>query len=226
MLAAVSFGRPNLHDVREFLLLMLSRTTLLKLSFFALLAPVFTACTKDFEGEYADPAKTEIIDDKWNETDARKTAEHMIKGMLEKPWLAEFKKAHKGALPIVIVDDVENKTDEHLDVKQLTDYIQDELINSRQVRFVNKAQREKLLSEIKYQQSGNVRADQAKANGKQLGADYILSGNVLSQVHAMDETKTVSYFTTLTLTNIETFEFEWSTKYEIKKKFKRSGAGW
>ncbi len=205
---------------------MLSRTTLLNLSFFALLSPVFTACTPDFEGEYSDPAKTEIVDDKWNETDARKTAEHMIKGMVEKPWLANFQKAHKGNKPIVIVDDVENKTDEHLDVKQLTDYIQDELINSGKVRFVNKAQREKLLAEIKYQQSGNVRQDQAKKSGNQLGADYILSGNISSQVHTMDERKTVTYFTTLTLTNVETFEFEWSTKYEIKKSFRRSGAGW
>jgi PBP1b-binding outer membrane lipoprotein LpoB len=42
----------------------------------------------------------------------------------------------------------------------------------------------------------------------------------------MDELKTVTYQTNLTLTNIETGEYEWSTKYEIKKRFRRSGAGW
>lgn len=185
-----------------------------------------SACTKSFEGEYADPAKAEIVDDKWNETDARKTAEHMIKGLLEKPWLMTYEKTHGGAKPIVIVDDVENRTDEHLDVKQLTDYIQDELINSGKVRFVNKTQRQKLLDEIKYQQSGNVDGKTAKKGGRQLGADYVLSGNVTSSVHQMDGLKTVSYQTNLTLTNIETFELEWSTKYEIKKRFRRSGAGW
>ncbi len=185
-----------------------------------------SACTPGFEGEYADPAKAEIVDDKWNETDARKTAEHMIKGMIDKPWLDKFVKEHKGERPIVIVDDVENRTDEHLDVKQLTDYIQDELINSGKVRFVNKAQRQKLLEEIKYQQSGHVSKKSAKSDGKQLGADYILSGNISSSVHAMEERKTVTYQTALTLTNVETFEFEWSTKYEIKKNFRRSGAGW
>lgn len=179
-----------------------------------------------FEGEYADPSKAEIVDDKWNETDARKTAEHMIKGMLEKPWLAKFMQERKGERPIVIVDDVENRTDEHLDVKQLTDYIQDELINSGKVRFVNKAHRQKLLEEIKYQQSGHVSKSTAKKDGKQLGADYILSGNISSSVHAMGERKTVTYQTALTLTNVETFEFEWSTKYEIKKNFRRSGASW
>jgi len=185
-----------------------------------------TACTKSFEGEYSDPDKVEIIDDKWNETDAKKTARHMIAGMLEKPWLVNFTSSNANKPPFVIVDDVENRTDEHLDVRILTDYIQDELINSGKVSFVNKAQRQKLLEEIKYQQSGQVDKKSAKKEGRQIGADYILSGNVTSQVHQQGSIKTVTYFTTLILTNIETFGIEWSTKYEIKKRFKRSGAGW
>jgi len=184
------------------------------------------ACTPSFQGEYADPAKAEIVDDKWNETDARKTAEHMIQGMLQKPWLAHYEKAHGGRKPVVIVDDVENRTDEHLDIKQLTDYIQDELINSGKVRFVNKGQRQKILDEIKYQQSGAVNHATAKRSGRQIGADFLLTGDISSSVHQMDSLKTVSYQTALKLTNIETAEFEWSTKYEIKKRFKRSGAGW
>ncbi len=191
---------------------------------FLLSAPL--ACTPGFQGEYSDPAKAEIVDDKWNETDARKTAEHMIKGMVEKPWLDNYKTSHQGKKPIVIVSDVENRTDEHLDVKQLTDYIQDELINSGKVRFVNKDQRQKLLEEINYQQSGAVKKETAKAKGNAIGADFILSGNVTSSVHKMDGLKTVTYQTNLILTNIETQEIEWSTKYEIKKRFKRSGAGW
>lgn len=185
-----------------------------------------SACTKDFEGEYSDPSKTEIVDDKWNETDARKTAEHMIAGMIEKPWIKSFAKGHGGAKPIVIVDNVQNRTDEHLDVVQLTDYIQDELINSQKVRFIDKAKRQKILDELKFQNSEHVDSRTAKDKGKQIGADYFLAGNISSSVHAMGEKKTVTYQTTLTLTNIETSEIEWSTKFEIKKTFKRAGAGW
>jgi hypothetical protein len=184
------------------------------------------ACTPSFQGEYSDPAKAEIVDDRWNETDARKTAEHMIKGMLEKPWLDGFKTSHKGLKPVVIVMDVENRTDEHLDVKQLTDYVQDELINSGKVRFVNKDSRQKILDEIKYQQSGAVSKATAKSTGKAIGADFVLSGNISSSVHQMDGLKTVNYQTNLILTSIETQEIEWSTKYEVKKRFKRSGSGW
>lgn len=205
---------------------MLVNTKLFLRAAALLLSAHIVACTPGFEGEYSDPAKAEIIDDKWNETDARKTAEHMIRGMLEKPWLGNFSKSHDGNKPLVIVDDVENRTDEHLDVKALTDFIQDELINSGKVRFINKAQRQKILDELKFQQSGAVNQASAKKQGRQVGADYMLTGSVSSSVHQMDGNKTVTYQTTLTLTNIETGEYEWSTKYEIKKRFRRSGAGW
>jgi len=182
------------------------------------------SCTKDLEGEYADPSKVEIVDDKWNETDARKTAEFLIKSSLEKPWLATFVAANKNERPVVIVDDVENRTDEHIDVKALTEYVRDELINSGKVRFVNESKRNKILEEIKYQESGAVAKDKAKQSGKQIGADFMLGGSVSSTVNSEGGLKVVTYQTNLILTNLETAEIEWSEKYLIKKRFKRSGS--
>ena len=187
--------------------------------------PAFS-CAPDFEGTYNDPAKAEIVDDKWNETDARKTAEHLIKSAVSKPWLAEFKALNKGQRPVVIVDEVENRTDEHIDTKALTEYVRDELINSGRVRFLNKARRKALLEELKYQNSGAVSAKTRKKKGNQIGADFMLGGAISSSVHSMDELKTVTYQTNLVLTNLETSEIVWSEKKLIKKRFRRSGAGW
>src|SRR6478609_4067324 len=77
------------------------------------------ACSPSFEGTYNDPAQAEIIDDKWSETDARKTSTSLIEQVLSKPWLTEFTATHKGEKPIVIVDEVANRTDEHVDTKAL-----------------------------------------------------------------------------------------------------------
>ncbi len=200
--------------------------SLTKLTTCLLLASAFGACTKDFEGEYSDPAKAEIVDDKWNETDARKTAEHLIKSCLERPWLKNYMRGHNNTKPVVIVDDVENRTDEHIDTRALTDFVQNELINSGEVRFVNAAKRQKILDEIKYQASGAVAKESQKQYGKQTGADFILAGAISSSVHSQGELKTVTYQTTLNLTNLETAEIEWSEKYLIKKRFKRSKSGW
>jgi len=185
-----------------------------------------SACTPGFEGEYSDPAKSEIVDDKWNETDARKTAEVLVKAALEKPWLANYVKVNKGERPVVIVDDMENRTDEHIDTRALTGAIQDELINSGRVRFVDGARRQKILDEIKFQNSGAVDAKSAKKTGKQIGADYMMVGEISSKVATQDKLKTVTYQTILQLTNVETAEIEWSERHQIKKRFRRSGAGW
>lgn len=183
------------------------------------------ACTPAFEGEYSDPAKQEIVDDKWNETDAHKTAEHMIKKMIVGEWLKEFRKL-EGRRPVLILSDVENRTDEHLDVKELTESIRTEMINSQRVKFVSKALRDKMLEELKYQNSGAVNKETAKKKGRQVGADFLLAGSISSQVHTEGNLRTVSYKTNLNLTNIETAIIDWTDIYEIKKRFKRSGSSW
>lgn len=183
-------------------------------------------CPSSFQGEYRDPTEVEIIDEYWNETDARKTAEVMINGLLKKPWLAYYQERNKSR-PVVIVDMIENRTDEHIDTKALTESIQNELINSGRVRFVNKGRRDAILKEIKYQQdSGMVSKDSAKKKGKQTGADYMLSGSISSHHHTKGDVKTRTYQTNLTLTNLETAEIEWSDKHAIKKRFERSGTSW
>lgn len=184
-----------------------------------------SSCTS-FQGEYADPNAVEIVDDKWNETDARKTSEILIKSMLEKPWLAEFMKEHKNEKPFLLVDDVENRTDEHIDTKAMMEAIRDEVINSGKIRFIEGQQRDKILKEIKYQsESGMVAQEKAKKKGKQIGSDFLLHGAISSQVHTQKGLKTITYQPILQLTNLETAEIVWSQKYDIKKRFNRSSAG-
>ena len=47
-----------------------------------------------------------------------------------------------------IIDDIENRTSEHIDTKAITENIRNEMINSRKARYVNKAQRQKILEEM------------------------------------------------------------------------------
>lgn len=187
---------------------------------------ISASCTKSFEGEYQDPQKVEIIDDKWNETDARKTAEVMITSCLGRPWLEAFKKSNSGKKPIVLVQDIENRTDEHIDTKALTEFMETELINSGKVRFVDKGRRDQILKEVEYQNSGAVSSATKKKSGNQLGADFMLAGAISTQVHTQGGIKTVSYQTQMKLINLETAEIEWTEKNALNKKMRRSGAGW
>jgi penicillin-binding protein activator len=194
---------------------------------FTVLVTVLAAssCAPKFQGEYSDPEKVEIIDDKWNETDARKTAELMITSVLGRPWYEEFKKAHGGKMPVVIVQSIENRSDEHIDTQALTEFMETELINSGKVRFVEKGRRQEVLDELSFHNSGAVAKDTKKSTGKMKGADFMLAGAISSQVHGQGGIKTVSYQTQMKFIDIESTEVVWTDKHEIKKKFKRSGAG-
>lgn len=192
----------------------------------ALFAVSVSSCNS-FQGEYRDPTEVEILDTKWNETDARKTSEVLITSMLKKPWLRRHYAENSGAKPTIIVDGVVNRTEEHIDTKAMIEAIRNEMLNSGEVRFVNSEGRGAILEEISYQtQSGMVDPSKAKQAGKQLGAGYMLSGNISSQVHRQGNTKSITYQTVLYLTNLETAELVWSEKYDIKKRFKNASTSW
>lgn len=180
-------------------------------------------CDPSFKGEYVDPVSVEILDEYWNESDARKTAEVLIRSCLSKPWLEGFMIKNQGK-PIVVVKDVENRTDEHIDTRAMLEAMRDELINSGKVRFIDGKGRQKILDEINYQQnSGMVSGHTQKKKGRQLGADFMLTGAISSQVHGREEIQTTTYQTVMQLTDLETSEIIWSQRHNIKKKFKRSG---
>ena len=206
----------------------MKKSNVIKALFFLVGFLFLGACSESFVGEYSDPKAVEIVDDRWNETDARKSAEVLINSMLSKPWLNEHLRGHEGKRPMVVVDTIENRTDEHIDTKAIGEAIRDEILNSGQVRFADLEGREKILKEMKYQnKSGMVSANTAQQLGKQIGAQFMLTGNLSSSVHSNDSgLKTVTYQIVLKLTNFESAEIVWSQKYDIKKRFKRSSLGW
>lgn len=195
---------------------------------FALATGMATSSCTTTKSEYTDPDKAEILDDRWSETDLKKTAQFLVDQVLARPWLGEYKSKNGGKAPVVIVDQIENRTDEVIDTKAMTEYVQDELINSRKVRFVSDVNvRKRLLDELKYQGSGAVSEKTAKKIGNQTGADFMMEGSITSSVHSKDGggEKTIYYMTTMRLTNIETGEIEWTGKKELKKAFKKSSFG-
>ena len=189
------------------------------------LSCILSACVAKFQAEYSDPATPEIVDDRWNETDARKSAEALVSAVLKSPWLRSFKTTQRRR-PVIGVDAISNKTAEHINTRALTDYVRDELINSGRVRFVNIAKRKRLRQELKHQHSGAVAAETRAKLGRQLGIDYLFEGTLSSQEHVREGLKTITYQVVLRLTNLETSEIEWSKKHLIKKRFKRRDTKW
>lgn len=188
----------------------------------------FTGC-KSFEGEYGDANQVEVLDDRWNPTDARLTVEKMVKDMGASPWIQNWR-GDEGKKPsdrpFVLVDDMENRTSEIIDTKALFEDLRSQILNDGKVRFVDGALRQKILGEYKYQQAGTVRKNEVKGPGNQRGADFFLAGAISNIVSQQGGKSSVQYQIEMRLTNISTGELVWSGIEKIRKNFKRSGIGW
>ena len=172
------------------------------------------------KGEYDDPTRVELLDDKFNESDMQQMADTVIKAMVACPYVANAPKP-----PVVIVEKVANKTEEHIDTVSLTDKVRTALIKSGKVRFVNKEARETISEEYDYNAGGNVSGPSAKKRGSQIGADYILNGNLSTNVQQVGNDKFVYYKLTVNLTHLETTTIDCTEEREIRKKFQKRSIG-
>jgi len=172
-------------------------------------------------GEYDDVNQVRLLDDKFNESDITELAGEMISSMAAHPIFTDAK-----VPPVVQVEEVRNKTSEHIDVKAITDTVRTALLKTGKVRFSNKEDRSTVSEEVDYQQqSGRVRKDTQKKRDGSIGADYVLTGDLISNVQEVGNKKLVFYRLTLNLTNITTGLIEWSEEKPIRKRFKKRSVG-
>ena len=173
------------------------------------------------KGEYDDPTRVELLDDKFNEADMQQMSDTIIKAMVACDYVAKAK-----APPVVIVEKVKNHTEEHIDTKSMNDMIRTALIKSGKVRFVNKEERGTLDEEYDYnKEGGNVDQVTAKKRGKQIGADYILSGALATNVQQVGNDKFIYYKLTMNLTNLESSVIDCVEEREIRKKYRKRSVG-
>ncbi len=138
----------------------------------------------------------------------------------------------EGAKPIIVVYGIANETSEHINTGGVTDDIRLALIRSGEYRFINREQRKNLLEEADYQYAGFVPPEQRINEGRQLGANYILSGTLRSiekkqprQIR-LSKRELIYYSMNLEMTNLETGEITWADNVEIARESSRPIIGW
>jgi hypothetical protein len=178
---------------------------------------VLGGCAGGQHVRYQDPGKVETLNAEWGSTDLQSTADRMVGSLIRHPVIAT------GNRPVIQVSTVKNKTTEHIDTKSVTDKIRTALIKTGMVRMtaVSDANRE-ILENLDYQSgSGVVSKKTAKSVGKQIGADYLLYGEIDSIVKSEGRSQDVYYKFTLNLVDVETGIIEWSDEKEIRKEAER-----
>ena len=153
---------------------------------------------------------------RWNDTDSRMVSEAMVTDCLNHPWLSQhLRDASKN--PAVIVGIIRNKSSEHIPVETFVSDIERAFVNSGLVDVVASATDRVELRDERADQERYADEETVKQFGKELGADYMMNGEISTIVDQEKDTKVVYYQVDLTLTNIETNRKVWIGQEKIKK---------
>ncbi|MGY5453231.1 penicillin-binding protein activator LpoB [Agarivorans sp. MS3-6] len=188
----------------------------------SVLALVLSGCSSQVS--YGDPQEVETVNVDFGSSDLQKIAGEMTESMISSPLLIDITSNNR---PIVFVERIKNKTTEHIDTESVTDSISTKLLQSGKFRFVDMSRVNEVRDQLDYQNDGGlVDPSKAIAFGQQVGAEYMLYGNLASIVKTNKKTKDVYYKMTMRLMDLQTGIVEWADETEIRKAETKSTFGW
>lgn len=170
-----------------------------------------------------DPDSQSDLSGNWNDTDARMVAEDMTSDILSAAWLQ-----NEDDSPVLIVGDIRNNTSEHIRTDIFIKEMERAIVNSQGVQIVaDPDQREDIRAERSDQQQ-HASYETAASLAKELGADYMLVGNIDANVDKnLDGTQAAKFYTVnLELINVESNNKAWIGNKKIKKMIERSKVKW
>lgn len=177
---------------------------------------VFSSCGPSTQVTRLDSDTTVDLSGRWNDTDSRMVADKMISDCLTHIWINNHNKS-ESAVPVVIVGGIRNKSNEHIATQTFISDIERAFINSGKVRTVSTKDERSEIREERADQSENAAIETIKRMGRELGADYMMTGEINTIEDREGGRQIMFYQTNLTLTNIESNEKVWIGEEKIKK---------
>ncbi len=193
---------------------------------FLLVGSILPACSST---SYDDPSEEETINVDWGSTDLQTFSQKMADSLLAAPGLSYLANPSKGNDQRVVayMGGISNETSEHINTRDIMRKLTTSLVQSGKIRVVaDDAGQEEIGEQVRFQQgSGRVDPAEAKAFGKQKGAEVVIYGSLSSiekkKGRSLEnlggKTKDVYYLFVLNCVNVETGEIIWSEEAEINK---------
>jgi TolB-like protein len=151
---------------------------------------------------------------------------YLVADYLEKLEPSRFwQQTIKGAAtrPVVAIWPIQNATTQHLDDQMLTllSSIETALVNTGDVRVVDRSRQDDLAREIGIQQGAVYDSASAQRLGRQLGAKYFFTGKITSVDERLQRTRRVQYSLFLQVLEIETGLIEFQNEVARTKALER-----
>ena len=197
--------------------------TEVRCSFAALaVAVVVVGCSQSTRVTRLEPETTIDLSGFWNDTDSRLVAEALIDDAMNFPWARRFMQQNNGDVPAVIFGSVRNRTTEHIAVNAFLRDMEAAFLRTGLTRVVaDPEQRSQIREEREDQQRNASSATRARMRNE-LGADFMLVGEITSIEDVEGNREVIYYQVDLNLTDLESSERVWIGQHRIKKFVERS----
>ena len=201
----------------------------MKLIALVLLASISVSCSS-FKAERVDNKEADKkglkITDNWMGEDTRASVKKLIKLMEDHKGYQKMMAQFRGT-PKVFIADVQNNTSEaYFPIGDFNDEFLNEVSSTGEFVLVDNNARKKILEEITYQNDGMVSAETAKQIGKQIGADFMIFGNVYMKPEKRDGKTIKEYSVNLRMTNIETATEVFRVRTRVNKFSDQDSYSW
>ncbi|MFA8434884.1 MAG: penicillin-binding protein activator LpoB [Marinifilaceae bacterium] len=186
----------------------------IRFSVLALAVLLSMACSRQITR--VSPDQEIDLSGRWNDTDSRLAAEALIEQVLNRNWIEDFKQQNERK-PVVVVGLIMNKSSEHIDSDTYIKDIEKAILNDGRVRLVQAGAKREALRQERADQQDFAAKETIKKWGRELGADFMLQGDINSIIDSYKKEKVRFYQLNLELTNLESNEIVWMGDKKIKK---------
>ncbi|MCD4708383.1 MAG: penicillin-binding protein activator LpoB [Candidatus Sabulitectum sp.] len=156
----------------------------------------------------------------WNDTDARIVADSIVDQCLNGRWFDAERVHEEGrvrGIPVIVVGGVRNQSTEHINVDVFMSEIERALLNSGRFQIAAGGRERAEVRDERRDQTIFASPATAAEFGREIGADYVMTGTVNSIEDQEGDTRAIFYQINLELIDVETALKVWMGSTEIKK---------
>jgi penicillin-binding protein activator len=172
-----------------------------------------------------EPGAVTDLSGRWNDTDSRLVANQLVEQTLAAGWAKRYTDTHGGVAPTIVVGAFTNRTMEHIAVGTFVKDIEKALVTTGAARVVASGTERTELRGERQDQQQNARADTRAKQGQELGARYMLAGELQAIEDVDGRERVVFYQVDASLIDLETNAKVWVGQHKIKKYIERARFG-
>lgn len=190
-----------------------------KISTIIIIGLAIVSCSTKVERTQAKDQKE--LSGKWNANDSKLVSKKAISSMLAGRWLRNHLKKNQKA-PTIIVGKFTNLSHEIINIKTFIADIEREMINSGEIEFVASSDERNQIRDERLNQQTYSTSKTRKKMFQELGADYMLIGNLNSFVERVEGVQNIQYQIDMTLISLKNNKKVWVESQKHAKTIKRT----